>query len=229
MMNKLALFAFCAIIKSSVQSIVGVTYRDKFDFEERYRDPNECNPFYWHPLHLPERCAELFERTIRSKVGAHGPVRIMTKKQKSIKRKSYKSKSFENLWPSPPEVQPIVYEINEMINERVRDPSSPYEQMMDNLRQDISYLPSAPKVTFFPGLGPVALYQQPISKTSKAMIENIAKIYGKNNRRQNSYYPYGQAGPYLEIEESGSASDNKNKTATPEETEKSDIAMYIDH
>ncbi|CAH0716458.1 unnamed protein product, partial [Brenthis ino] len=58
-------------------SIAGVTYMDNFDFAQRYRDVNECNPFYWHPLHLPEECKQMFEKLIRSKLESLTPYTIV--------------------------------------------------------------------------------------------------------------------------------------------------------
>ncbi|XP_037300020.1 uncharacterized protein LOC119190879 [Manduca sexta] len=65
------------LIKITTQSIAGVTYMDHFDFEERYRDVYECDPFYWHPLHLPDHCAEMYEKLIRTKIASRAPVRIV--------------------------------------------------------------------------------------------------------------------------------------------------------
>ncbi|XP_064293065.1 uncharacterized protein LOC128682922 [Plodia interpunctella] len=226
MTNKWILMALCALTKISTASITGVTYRDNFDFEERYYNPNECNPFYWHPLHLPEDCAELLSKAIRKK--AYGPVRFMMTKPIYVPRQppvsNHQSRSRTRCSPDEsddgidgcnpiiiPKFESEIYQIDDYYPRR-RNPLSPYEQMLENLREDISYLPTAPKIAPVPGYGPVAFYQQPISKTSKNMILEIAKIYGKYSRRQqNSYsYPYPQYETILKVEEKDTNGD-KNK------------------
>ncbi|XP_063393284.1 uncharacterized protein LOC134678590 [Cydia fagiglandana] len=57
-------------------SVVGLTYMDDFDFEQRYRRVQDCDPFYWHPLHLPEDCADMYEKLIRNRLPVRFPKRI---------------------------------------------------------------------------------------------------------------------------------------------------------
>ncbi|CAG9781836.1 unnamed protein product [Diatraea saccharalis] len=139
------------LVGLTTQSITGVTYMDNFDFEERYRNVDECNPFYWHPLHMPEHCTKMFETLIRAGVGAFGPTKI-------VKDKNYANDQY--------------YESDEEDGTL-----PPYEKMVQLLKNDISKEPIEPEITFLPGIGPAALYHQPVSKQSADYIKAVAKAY----------------------------------------------------
>ncbi|XP_059046125.1 uncharacterized protein LOC131841807 [Achroia grisella] len=153
------------LIRDSFQSIAGVTYMDDFDFADRYRDINECNPFYWHPLHLPEACAEMFNKLIRSRVSSMMPLRIMTRKYNT--KPVYK---YQSVPTYDTEIMDIPFNYENAF-------TTPYEKMLYLMWKDAVNLPTAPKITSLPFLGPVAFYHQPISKKSKDMVKYIAKAY----------------------------------------------------
>ncbi|XP_021206152.1 uncharacterized protein LOC110385851 [Bombyx mori] len=160
----ITLYAF-SYLKITRQSITGVTYMDHFDFEDRYRDVYECDPFYWHPLHLPERCARMFEKLIRSKIVSRSPVRILA-------------------------------EANDFhLGDRSRDNSElpPYEMMLESLKKDVVSHPRAPTIGMVPNVGPVAIYKQPISRTSENLIKRIGGMYAKTgNYYDGSGASFGQ-------------------------------------
>ncbi|XP_031767465.1 uncharacterized protein LOC116413293 [Galleria mellonella] len=162
------------LIKNSFQSIAGVTYMDNFDFEDRYRDINECNPFYWHPLHLPEACAEVFNKLNRSRVSSAVPIRIMKRNDLTYPFVEYQSDPIEPIYNTD-----FDYYKNALM--------SPYEKMLYLMWKDAINLPTAPKITTLPFLGPVALYHQPISKKSEAMVKQIAVAYSYPG---NNYKPF---------------------------------------
>lgn len=89
------------------QSITGVTYRDNFDFEERYHDDHKCDPFYWHPLHMPEHCIKQYEKMIRSRVTRSKPIQVIKQKNK---KHSYKYHAID------PETLPSSNELNSINN-----------------------------------------------------------------------------------------------------------------
>lgn len=174
--------------KPSFHSIAGVTYRDDFDFEERYANVNECDPFYWHPLHLPEYCADRFEKLIRSRMGKHGRVKKV-KKEKKMDQEVYslhvpdihvKYSVEENFgFGLPPHPEFVWNEGKDVEIETL----SPYEQMINELRQDLVSHPSAPTIGYVPNIGPVAVYRQPISKSSRKIIKTLANAYKKPNHK----------------------------------------------
>ncbi|CAB3225191.1 unnamed protein product [Arctia plantaginis] len=167
----------------SSPSIAGVTYMDNFDFEERYKDVNECNPFYWHPLHLPEVCADMFEQLIRSKLAKNNPVRVMRE------RDPY---DVYSLNPMQMDFSHPMYEIgtdgDASTTYGKRKPLTPYEKMLELLKKDIKKQPSVPKIGMLPHLGPVAIYNQEISKKSETMIKELATSYAKIG--QQTYADY---------------------------------------
>ncbi|RVE45063.1 hypothetical protein evm_010297 [Chilo suppressalis] len=144
-----AFFGF--FVRLTMSSIAGITYRDDYGVEERYRNINECNPFYWHPLHMPEHCTKMFEKLIRAGVGRCGPVRI-------VKEQNYPYEQFDE-------------------SDEYDDTLPPYERMVQLLKKDVARRPSSPEITFFPGLGPAALYNQPVSKYSGDYMKAVAKAY----------------------------------------------------
>lgn len=141
-------------------SITGVTYMDDFDFEQRYRNINECNPFYWHPLHLPKKCLKIFEKFIRSNVEF-----LPYENYEEIQRMSeYKySSAF---------LSDLDYSL-----ESVKRTLSPFELMFKSLRRDIQNVPSTPIIRAEPYLGMVAVYRQPVSYKSADMIKKMANVY----------------------------------------------------
>ncbi|KAM3968405.1 uncharacterized protein ACR2FA_012922 [Aphomia sociella] len=167
------------LMKNSLQSIDGVTYMDNFDFEERYRDINECNPFYWHPLHLPEVCVKMFNKLIRSRVTSSIPVRVM-------KRREFTDTYPFGVFPSVP-----MYEadILDLANYNRYSQISPYEKMLHLMWKDAMRLPTVPKIATLPFLGPVALYHQPISKKSETMVKQVAKAYADAGYDFKPYSP----------------------------------------
>lgn len=160
----------CAAIFESLYyleaSIAGVTYMDDFDFAQRYRDVNECNPFYWHPLHLPEECKQMFEKLIRSKLESLTPYRIFKEKQ------------------DPAEFVYSTYRLNTPVyTTEFVEPFhkiqtwSPFEILFELLRSDVRDLPSAPTLAASPYFGIMALYRQPVSYKSVNMIKKLSKAY----------------------------------------------------
>lgn len=93
-----------SFIKFTEQSITGVTYRDHFDFEERYRDEHKCDPNYWHPLHMPEHCIKQYEKMIRSRTTRSKPLKVIKEKNR------YKSHAID------PETLPSSNELNSINN-----------------------------------------------------------------------------------------------------------------
>lgn len=204
----------------SHQSIAGVTYMDNFDFEDRYRNVYECDPFHWHPLHLPEHCAEMYENLIRSRIATHGPVRVVREREQPNTLIYSLNPNFG--YPAF-DIPTYVYR---KANTEVMDsykyekiPMSPYDKMLDLLRKDVERNPSAPSIGMMPNIGPVAVYRQPISKKSENMIKKISGAYAKAGRKNSGEEYYGKieidGAPNIEVEtttadEYGSPR-NKNK------------------
>lgn len=206
-------FEFTAI---SHESIAGVTYRDNFDFEERYRNVYECDPFHWHPLHLPEYCAEMYENLIRSRIPKHGPVREIREREEPETviyslHPNFGYPSFEiptyAYRPSNMEVMDAAYSYG-------KQRLSPYEKMLDLIRRDVARNPSAPAVEMMPNIGPVAVYRQPISKKSENMIKKISRAYAKAGRKNNDAEYYGKIEIHEppDLETTTSQHKEKNKT-----------------
>ncbi|KAJ8737104.1 hypothetical protein PYW07_000375 [Mythimna separata] len=168
----------CEIMVITSPSIAGVTYMDHFDFEERYRDANECNPLYWHPLHLPPYCAEVFEKLIRSRLAKTAPLRIKRKREKQ--KYTYPEEIYNFPYP--------VYEAASAEYETYSQPISPYAEVIELLRRDIEKDPSSPTVTVIPNLGPVALYKQGISRKSEKFIKRMAEEYVKATQKWYKEY-----------------------------------------
>ncbi|KAJ8737733.1 hypothetical protein PYW08_000328 [Mythimna loreyi] len=197
----------CKIIVITSPSIAGVTYMDHFDFEERYRDANECNPLYWHPLHLPPYCAEVFEKLIRARLATNTPVRIKRKREKQKYQYTYPEDIYEFPYP--------VYQITSAEYETYSPPINPYAEVLELLKKDIERDPSTPTVTVIPNLGPVALYKQGISKKSENYIKAMAEEYVKAT--QKWYKKYYKAHGYYPSEKHLFIYDSsKNKTETEE-------------
>ncbi|KOB75205.1 CASP8 and FADD-like apoptosis regulator [Operophtera brumata] len=166
------------LIAISHESIAGVTYRDNFDFEERYGNVYECDPFHWHPLHLPEYCAEMYEFLIRSRLPKQTPIRFVRKREEPETVSYSLTSNFG--YPS--------FEIPGNSYEKRHLP--PYEKMLDLLRRDVERNPTAPAIEMMPNIGPVAVYRQPISKKSENMIKKLAGAYanaGKKNKDEEYY------------------------------------------
>ncbi|XP_046977362.1 uncharacterized protein LOC124543253 [Vanessa cardui] len=146
-------------------SIAGVTYMDNFDFEQRYRDVNECNPLYWHPLHLPDKCMKMFDNLIRSRLAPFSPYRVAEERANVPEYEFYLDDLKEySKYPEP------VYEVVTM---------SLFEILFEYLEKDVKDNPSSPDLAFSPNLGVMALYKQPVSYKSVAMIKKIARFYSK--------------------------------------------------
>ncbi|CAH1647726.1 unnamed protein product [Spodoptera littoralis] len=200
------------IIVITSPSITGVTYMDNFDFEERYRDVNECNPFYWHPLHLPPYCVEIFEKLIRSRLASKTPIRIAREREKGGKEGSEGNEGKHGHGPSsyfsenqhhhpqlnyPEQLYQFPYPMYQITSAEYESfsppytkpsPLSPYEQLMKLLKEDIKKDPSSPTVTVMPSLGPVALYKQAISQKSVNLIRELAEAYVKATKEKYDEY-----------------------------------------
>ncbi|XP_045784867.1 uncharacterized protein LOC123880667 [Maniola jurtina] len=159
------------IMQIVVASIAGVTYMDHFDFEQRYRDVNECNPFYWHPLHLPQECVQMFENLIRSGLKTLTPYRIVKERsaQPAMLMHPY------NYVYSPIYTAEYKPEVQYLPDE----PKSPsqYEMLYELLKRDVQDLPSVPFLGVSPYLGVIAMYKQPVSYKSVTMIKKLARVY----------------------------------------------------
>ncbi|CAK1554138.1 unnamed protein product [Leptosia nina] len=172
LVNFLTLFA---VLKVNLASIAGVTYMDDFDFDQRYRNLHECDPFYWHPLHLPEECAEMFEKLIRAKVA---PYRVATERvSSSFDSPQYSQfpvgESFEN----DPYIQVPID-----IYPYAQRPQNAMDKLFDLLKRDVKDIPSYAKITTLPYLGTVALYRQPVSLKTEATIKRLSRDYGNAAR-----------------------------------------------
>ncbi|CAD0194135.1 unnamed protein product [Chrysodeixis includens] len=213
-------------------SITGVTYMDHFDFEERYRDLNECNPLHWYPLHMPAYCTDIFEKLIRARLATNSPVRVMREREKHKKGKHrdtiysldpqgtgygylgmnngfgypiYKMTSAEYELYNPPYSKPA--------------PMTPYEKIVQILKEDIKNDPSNPTVTVMPSLGPVAVYNQSISKKSMILIRKLAEAFVKETKK--SYDDYYRAFPKYPSDRRLYVYDSaKNKTKAQEQEKK---------
>lgn len=181
---------------------------DHFDFEERYRDANECNPLYYHPLHLPPYCAEVFEKLIRSRIATNTPVRI--------KRKREKKKHHHSTYSYPEEIYNFAYPIYQVTSSEYESYSpyiNPYEEVFELLKRDIAKDPSSPTVRVIPELGPVALYKQGISRKSENKIKEMAEEYVKATKKMYKQY-YAAYGKYPSEPNIFLYDSAKNKTKT---------------
>ncbi|XP_061705885.1 uncharacterized protein LOC133516879 [Cydia pomonella] len=167
-------------------SVVGLTYRDDFDFEQRYRHVHDCDPFHWHPLHLPEECADMYEKLIRSRL----PVRF-PKLTDRLYRPIHISPDSQSSGPSHYQhsFNPVYQTIIGVEEETVPRELTPYEEMLESVQKDVNNFPSVPSVRDMPNFGPVAVYQQPVSQISADMIKNVAMTYihsldDKDNKRK---------------------------------------------
>ncbi|XP_063634267.1 uncharacterized protein LOC134804887 [Cydia splendana] len=156
-------------------SVVGLTYRDDFDFEQRYRRVHDCDPFYWHPLHLPEECADMYEQLIRNRL----PVRFPKRTDHMSSGPLHYQYSFN----------PAYQTIMTVDEQTVPRELTPYEEMIESVQKDVNNFPSVPSVRDMPNFGPVAVYQQPVSQISADMIKKVAMTYihssdDKNNKRK---------------------------------------------
>lgn len=176
-------------------SIAGVTYMDNFDFQDRYRNVYECDPFHWHPLHLPEYCAEMYANLITSRIAKHRPVRVVREREQpepviySLNQNyGYPTYDSPTYVYRPPNIEAMeAYE---------RRPLSPYDKMLDLIRKDVERNPSAPAIGMMPNIGPVAVYHQPISKKSENMIKKISGAYAKAGRKSHGGEYYGKIEVY---------------------------------
>lgn len=203
------------------QSIVGITYHDEFNFEDKYRNVNECNPFYWHPLHLPEQCAEMYANLIRSRAASAvgRPVRIVTRKERPKRMGTKSSKLDEDIYflrryykynmvpeyDHPIDETEYIYDDHnddqndytyeeQFAQEELIKNLSPYDKMLELLKIDISKNPAAP-VVGMSNYGPIAMYRQPISKKSKVVINKITRAYARANKeasKNEDGYFYGK-------------------------------------
>ncbi|XP_063547117.1 uncharacterized protein LOC134754713 [Cydia strobilella] len=155
-------------------SVVGLTYRDDFDFEQRYRRVHDCDPFYWHPLHLPEECADMYEKLIRNRL----PVRL-PKRTDHLYRPMHISPGIQSSGPLPYQYSsnPVYQTIIGIEEETVPRELTPYEEMLESVQKDVNNFPSVPSVRDMPNFGPVAVYQQPVSQISADMIKKVAMTY----------------------------------------------------
>lgn len=181
---------------------------DHFDFEERYRHVHECDPFYWHPLHLPEDCADMYEKLIRSKISARGTYRVLQERRPVYVDDIYSSDGDydipynfeynENYHFHNPSFPSFPQPIKPTRDFRMNRELTPYEKMLTSVSRDVSNQPSYPTIHVMPNLGPVALYYQPISKQSESMIKKLSRTYGEALREAPVYKedndPYDQAG-----------------------------------
>uniref|UniRef100_A0A2A4J0Z7 Uncharacterized protein n=1 Tax=Heliothis virescens TaxID=7102 RepID=A0A2A4J0Z7_HELVI len=239
------------IIVMTSPSITGVTYMDHFDFEERYRDANECNPFYWHPLHLPAYCAHIFEKLIRARIATKTPVRITREREKievlqdtdysgeyhyhDHGRHNHQNRHFHYPHGShhpqfnyPEEIYQFPYPLYQITSAESESysppytkivPLSPYEEMLELLKEDIKKGPSSPTVTVMPELGPVALYNQAISKKSVNLIRAMAEAFVKASKKAYEEY-YAAYQPYPSEPQVFVYDSAKNKTDLQEHKKK---------
>lgn len=137
------------------------------NFREKYRNVHECDPFYYHPLHLPEYCADMFEKLIRSRIGSRGAVRVLKQRNYSERRR----------YTDYLDDVDVDVEYREL---------TPYEQMFLSLNKDVEYNPSNGQVVWS-NLGPVAVYRQPISRGSKdGIYEFFKKTMPKERKSRRS-------------------------------------------
>lgn len=143
---------------------------DDFDFEQRYRDVHECDPFHWYPLHLPPECNKMFTDLIRSNLGSSSPVRV-------VKERENPNFGYDPymLYPSIP--------IDDSKDKKQVPEGTPYEKMLGMLAQDVQREPTQAEITFLPGVGVVALYKQPVSKQSGKFIKEVSKGYRDANNK----------------------------------------------
>lgn len=152
-------------MKVASTSIAGITYVDDYGVESRYRNVHECDPFYWHPLHLPDYCAQMYERLIRSRL--RGPVHGRYKKRRYV-----------------PTFEAESMEVKDTYRE-YKGPRTKQDKLMESLNTDIQYQPSAPVIRMS-NIGPVAVYQQPVSKKSEDYIKGMAAKKKRPSKRKMS-------------------------------------------
>lgn len=148
---------------------------DGFDFEERYRNPNECNPFYWHPLHLPEECIKMYEQLIRANIGSLGPVQVFKIKN------THELHLDDNYFMIPT----VLQRTNANNVGYKRKKLSPMQKLIEIIRRDSTKIPVAPEIRISPHLGPIALYRQPISIGSEKLLKKISGAYRDAMTRSN--------------------------------------------
>ncbi|XP_045490132.1 uncharacterized protein LOC123690570 [Pieris rapae] len=168
------------LLKIKRASIAGVTYMDDFDFEQRYRNLHECDPFYWHPLHLPEECADMFAKLIRSRIKT--PYRIVTEKEPFIASERFYNSHFDyNTLPVVDDTLPVDYGIVYPMEtvQLYKRPRNPMDKLLDMLKRDVHNIPSAARIASIPYFGGVALYKQPVSWKTEAMIKQLSQAYAK--------------------------------------------------
>lgn len=230
------------------QSIAGITYHDDFGVGKKYMNLQECDPFYWHPLHLPEHCAEMFADLIRSRVAGavKKPVRLVKRRRldfgqpqvSNLEEDIYSLRHYYNYFE--PEYEQPVYETeyiygneNDYSMERFEQAEltnslppyvSPYEEMFEFLRQDIRKNPIAPTIRMS-NYGPVAMYQQPVSRKSKNMINKIAFAYARANTVDNDDdgYFYGK----IEYPSEHTTNNTNNQDADSVRNEVEDIKAKL--
>ncbi|KAI5641385.1 hypothetical protein NE865_06423 [Phthorimaea operculella] len=187
----------CELFTLARQSIVGVTYRDKFDFEERNRH-DVCNPLYWHPLHMPDHCTAMYEKLIRSKLYNTHPyefknmqndekninklkriLKIKTRRRQQSSSESTDCSSEEEFY-SEQTVESTNDHYFKYENPNVN--GAPYQRMLDEMREDVIALPAMPVVGFMPNIGLAAIYSQPVSKKTKKTIKKTAAVYASAAR-----------------------------------------------
>ncbi|KAJ0183759.1 hypothetical protein K1T71_000182 [Dendrolimus kikuchii] len=164
-------------VRFTIQSVAGVTYMDHFDFEERYRDVSECDPMYWHPLHLPSHCMNMFMKLITSRIAKEFPVRIVARKEDGLMY------GLSNFGYSQP-----IYQIDTDVSDEYEKSQSPFRQVLHLLQNDVQKQPIVPKMEVLPYLGLSAVYNQPISSKSEALMKAIADTYAKYTKSDYEYY-----------------------------------------
>ncbi|XP_050684260.1 uncharacterized protein LOC126979092 [Leptidea sinapis] len=166
------------LLRLTNSSITGITYMDDSDFRQKYRNVYECDPLYWHPLHLPDHCLEMFENLIRS--GPTPPYTIVKERGASVSNFYTHNNYYYNSGISS--TSGLLYALNDELFtfEKPKKSYSPFDKLFKQLRSDIEQLPSGPKISFIPNLGPAALYRQPISYKSENMIKKLAKLYANS-------------------------------------------------
>ncbi|XP_049885493.1 uncharacterized protein LOC126380257 [Pectinophora gossypiella] len=197
----------------SETSIAGVSYRDHFDFEERYKNQHICDPTYWHPLHMPDHCLKKYEKVIRSQIIAMNPGKTLRKKEiesfsnllKQAEKERQKTQSsvqfdvqFQDIETEYPRYTPqhLGY-LQEDDDEEEDDELTaigymlsqrsklPYEVMLEMVQRDAWRLPTIPFVGLLPYLGAATVYQQPISENTEDIIKKVAHVY--SDAAQDTY------------------------------------------
>lgn len=141
-------------------SIAGVTYMDQFDFESRYRDHYNCDPLYWHPLHLPDYCASMYAKLISSRLANPYQIRLVEPVPKE--RTYHRNTRYEEYEDVHQKVQPEVKTYNH------------FDRLMKALYPDGKGIRGNPSYAYS-NLGPVAVYHQPVSRRNGDMIKKLAQ------------------------------------------------------